>query len=152
MSRIRLLSFVFVVSILFVGCAATHKANRQITDHIELPYRAFGSSSESIIWPQHWQWQDAENHKPVSYDIRVIVYQGNSLEKLKTEYQVIPEKKQDYRFIEREKAIDFLLDTISELESTLFNPSDESDCDFDMVYFKEITTLYKTLVNIEQSI
>lgn len=143
--------FTLVIAIILNGCATTAKTHIQASDHIELPYKAFGSSSESIIWPQHWQWSDAENHQPVSYDIRVIIYQGDNLDQLKSIYSIVPEKKQDYRFIQRDKAVEYLKGTISELEDTLFQSNDESECDFDMVYFHEISTLYKTLVKIEEN-
>ncbi len=65
-------------------------------------------------------------------------------------FPTIPNKKQDFRFISHDHAVKYLKDTFIELENTLSQSGADEDCKYDSGYSKENTTLYKTLVRIEE--
>jgi len=87
-------------------------------------YKDFGPSqlSSRLLGKKQWQWDTPENHLPVNYDVKVVVYRDISLEKVKKLYPVDPYQKQDYRYIEYGEARAYLSETIlyfqNELESS----------------------------------
>lgn len=82
-----------------------------------LKYDDFGPQAAAweLIGTKWWQWDShGDSHPDTEYDINVVVYRGISLDNVKARYPVIKEKKQDYRYLEYEKAIKYFDDTIKE--------------------------------------
>lgn len=55
--------------------------------------------SKQLIGNKWWQWDDPQNHQPVTYNVKVVVYKDIPLELVKTSFPVIPEIKQDFRYV-----------------------------------------------------
>jgi hypothetical protein len=56
-----------------------------------------------------WQWQPQGDGDPATrYPIKVVVYWEIPLDLVKQAYPVLQEKQQDYRYLERTKALTFL--------------------------------------------
>lgn len=149
MSLITHLTFYLLVicaSTIFSGCTSTKAAKNTQQQYIALDILSFGSESESIIWPRHWQWPDADNHKPVSYDIKIIVYSGISESEIAKLFPVNPTLKQDYRYLTYSTATTYLKNAIHEI-SPYANGSDEDSA----VYLSEVSTLQGTLLTIEKA-
>ena len=117
-----------------------------------LNYDAFGPPqiSEELIGGYHWQWNSKENHQPVSYDIKVVVYNEKliGLNKVKAMYVVAPEKKLDYRYLEKSKATKWLDKQISTFEKDIQN----GDINNLGMMFPFLQGLYKTLIQIERKL
>lgn len=98
----------YLIAALFclTACAST-QANSSIT---VLNYDDFGPQviAHELIGMDWWQWQSHGDSRPRKYDIKVIVYRNVSLDTIKEKYPVIPEKQQDYRYLEYNKAIEYL--------------------------------------------
>lgn len=79
-------------------------------------YDDFGpqSAADKILGRQWWQWQSHGDSRPRKYDIKVVVYKGISLQEVKRLYPVLPEKKQDFRYVEYQLALDYLDKNITE--------------------------------------
>ena len=70
--------------------------------HVVLKYEDFGSDaiSSKLLGQAWWQWYPAYGVPGSKFDIKVVVYtQAEDLEKIKTQYPVIEEKNQDYRYV-----------------------------------------------------
>lgn len=81
-------------------------------------YEDFGVShySSKLLGVNVWQWHDVDNHKPGGFNIKVVVYRGVSLEQVRQSFPVIPEQKQDYRYVEYTKAVEYFTGTLDELD------------------------------------
>ena len=114
-------------------------------------YNSFGPPqlSTKLIGNKWWQWDDPDNHKPVKYNVRVVVYRGISLNKVKESFPVIPEKKQDYRYIEYEAASMYFEKTITQLERDL-NASEDLEEYAALARFP--LSLYKTALEMEKKL
>lgn len=115
-----------IVLTLFLGaCSSLVQDNVALTsDSPEVfvaNYEDFGVShySSKLLGRSVWQWDDIENHRPVSFNIKVVVYRGVSLEQVKGAFPVIPEQKQDYRYVEYTMAVEYFTDTINELDELM---------------------------------
>jgi len=63
-----------------------------------------------------YQWEATGGPDPSqTYDIRVVVFKGLSLEAVKTMYPVDRDKAQDYRYIRYEDALTYLNNNIKDL-------------------------------------
>lgn len=114
-------------------------------------YSAFGPPqiASKLLGREVWQWDDADNHKPIKFDIKVIVYRNIDLELIKSKYPVLPHKKQDYRYVEYETAVSFLDDEISALKSELKTASDPSE--IGILYIFPLQ-LQETVIAIERAL
>ena len=86
---------------------------------IILNYSDFGPQSMSydVLGKEWWQWKTHGDSRPGKHhEIKVIVYRNITLKKVKNLYPVIKENKQDYRYLEYQKAIDYLDDKIKLLK------------------------------------
>jgi hypothetical protein len=83
---------------------------------IVLSYEAFGppAMAHTLIGSDWWQWQTHGESRPTQYDIKVVVYRGIPLRKVKARYPVVPKKNKDYRYVEYRAAITFLGEHIEE--------------------------------------
>lgn len=75
--------------------------------------------SNKLIGNKWWQWNDPENHKPVKYDVKVVVYRNTALESVRLSFPIVPEKKQDYRYVTYDDARKYFNETISELKKEM---------------------------------
>ncbi len=114
-------------------------------------YKDFGPPqlSAPLLGNQWWQWPDPENHKPVAYDVKVVVYRNISIDIVKTSFPVIPEKKQDYRYVAYEDAVVYFDETIQQLLSDMKESGDaESIAMMSMFPLK----LYETSLKMERKL
>jgi hypothetical protein len=79
-------------------------------------YEDFGPQvvAHELIGMDWWQWQAHGDSRPKKYDIKVVVYKDTPLETVKKNYPVIPEKRQDYRYLEYKAALQYLNQIIEE--------------------------------------
>jgi arginase family enzyme len=76
-----------------------------------LDYADFGPSAlaSEVLGSEWWQWQPQGDGDPATrYPIKVVVYWEIPLDLVKQAYPVLQEKQQDYRYLERTKALTFL--------------------------------------------
>jgi len=76
-----------------------------------LNYKDFGPPSMSfeLLGQSWWSWESSGSSSPNQlYPIKVVVYSNKTLEQVKSQYPVIPIKKQDYRYIRLEQANRYL--------------------------------------------
>lgn len=104
-----------ILVLILIGCANLGAGDRQLV----LKYSDFGTFSlcEELIGQDWWQWQGHGDSTPRDYDIKVVVFRNIDISKVKKIYPVIPEKKQDYRYVSYERALEFLEKTINELNA-----------------------------------
>ena len=98
--------------LLFTACTTT-PATSSVTI---LDYDDFGPQvvAHEVIGMQWWQWQSHGDARPRKYDIKVVVYKDLPLATIKKNYPVIPAKQQDYRYLQYDKAIQYLNELIKE--------------------------------------
>jgi hypothetical protein len=85
----------------------------------------FGPASlqEGLVGNTWWAWESGGSFAPTdTFDIRVVVFQGRSEQDLVKAYPTI-EGKSDYRFLSRERALQYLDSALAELAL----PEDQSD-------------------------
>ncbi len=78
---------------------------------LSLNYSEFGPQAlaADLIGPEWWQWQASGSSDPKQrYDIKVVVYYGLSEADIAINYPVNDLKFMDYRYLELERALDFL--------------------------------------------
>lgn len=85
---------------------------------VVLPYSAFGPQvlAYKLIGKEWWQWlpEGGDDAEDIDFNIRVVVYWSVSDKEIMKKYPVIPNEKQDFRYIELSKAIGYLNDIIEE--------------------------------------
>lgn len=82
-------------------------------------YEDFGPqvAAYELIGFEWWQWEPHGDSDPASKpDIKVVVYWDEALDDIKTRFPVDQNKKQDYRYLEYDKAKKHLEDLISDFE------------------------------------
>lgn len=159
-SNVKTFFLLLFLNFFLTGCFATTDVQDELYPRfVILSYKDFGPQPESLLGVYHWQWPDAENRprRPIEYDIKVVVYRDISLEEIEKKFPVIPEKKQDYRYIEYEAAALFLDKRIYDMYAYLEMPSriEESEADqmYNTLFFHTlIIDLYKTSLKIERAI
>lgn len=117
----RIISVLIFVSVI-IGCSQTGHYQK----HTMLSYKDFGppSLASELIGSDFWQWESHGDSRPKEYPISVVVYRNMELDQVKALFPVIKEKKQDYRYVEHQKAVMFLNGSIEELQSNKdFAPS-----------------------------
>jgi hypothetical protein len=90
---------------------------------VVLDYSEFGpdAAAREILGVAWWQWKPCggscvgEDYRPVN----VVVYRDVSLDAVQAAYPVIPEKNQDYRYLEYKQALDYLNSLIAEYSDLL---------------------------------
>lgn len=128
---------VIALTLLFTACSSLAQ-DEVVVLTAESPgvfvadYGDFGVShySSKLIGEKVWQWGGADTHRPVSFDIKVVVYRGVSLELVKRSFPVIPEQKQDYRYVEYGMAVSYFTDTLNELDAFMKTLSFEEAGEF----------------------
>lgn len=98
--------FIFLSMILFSCSTISKKNNNKVIDENSekifiTSYNSFGPPqlSSHLIGNKWWQWDDPENHQPVTYNVKVVVYKDVSLDAVKKAFPVIAKIKQDYRYV-----------------------------------------------------
>jgi hypothetical protein len=61
-----------------------------------------------------WQWLDHGASRPTSYDIKVVVFRGISLNEIKNKYPINPNKEIDFRFLTHQRALTYLNEKIED--------------------------------------
>ena len=82
-------------------------------------YEDFGPQAavHEIIGFQWYQWNSHGDSDPNTTDqIKVVVFWGEGLEKIKESYPVVPSKNQDYRYLDYSRAVSHLKALIKEFE------------------------------------
>lgn len=99
-----------IIKIFFIFLLLSCTQTTQAENTLVLEYSDFGppAMANEVIGMDWWQWQPHGDSRPKKHDIKVVVYRDISLEKIKISYPVIPPKKQDYRYIEYQAALDYL--------------------------------------------
>lgn len=90
-----------------LGCGGRPLAKNTLV----FDYAAFGPSAMSyeVLGNEWWQWQPQGDGKPdTHYPIKVVVYWDVPVTIVKQSYPVVQEEQQDYRYLERGKALAFL--------------------------------------------
>lgn len=84
---------------------------------VVLSFEDFGPPSSSyLLLGREWnQWKGEGHQLPDDVDVKVVVYRGVELEEVKKRYPVVPGKS-DYRHVEYSRAIQFLDESIGEVE------------------------------------
>jgi len=85
-----------------------------------LDYTDFGvqAMAHQLIGYQWFQWNSHGDPDPrVNYDIKIVVYQGIPLDKVKELYPVIKELEQDYRYVSYRQAVNYLDRQLLEIEN-----------------------------------
>ncbi|MET1254196.1 hypothetical protein [Aliikangiella maris] len=153
--------FLYCTFIILLG-ACTSTANKNAKEqslssknYIVLNYSDFGpSENDSPLGVRYWQWPDPQNHQPVSYDIKVVVYRDLPLEQVEKLFPVIKEKRQDYRYITHQEARKYLNSRLIEMTGYLNKPSrivgDDENNDF--VFHEIMADILETLIKIERQI
>lgn len=113
--------FVVITLVLgvMVGCAMRPLSSNTMM----FTYEDFGPSvmASNLLGQEWWQWQSEGDGNPAThYPVKVIVYWDIPLDKVKQAYPVVPEKRQDYRYVERKKALDFLTSAIRDAKDFEF--------------------------------
>ncbi len=91
--------------VLLAACANQVKQNTAV-----LNYSDFGPQviASEIIGMEWWQWQSHGEPRPAADDIKIVVFQDIPLKEVKRLYPVKPDMQKDYRYLEYDKALDFL--------------------------------------------
>ena len=106
----------FTCLLLCFGCQELSFGGTAIFD-----YEDFGPQVAvyELIGFQWWQWESHGDPDPGNKAaIKVVVYWNEPLTTVKTRYPVIPEKKQDYRYLVYDKARDHLQKLIQAFEDS----------------------------------
>lgn len=109
-----MLRYLLILVFFFIsGCASVSKLN---PNWIVMSYSDFGPQviAHEIIGMEWWQWQDHGDSIDREYAIQVVVYQGVSNEAVRQEFPVEPERQIDYRYLEYQRALDYLDEKIDE--------------------------------------
>ena len=115
-------------------------------------YRDFGPPqlASKLIGNKWWQWPDPDNHKPVSYDVKVVVYRDIPLAQVKASFPVTPSKKQDYRYVAYEDAVEYFDTTIARLLDDM--RSEGNDLEEIVMISTFPLSLYQTVVRMERKL
>lgn len=115
------------------------------------PYNSFGPPqlSSPLIGNKWWQWDDPDNYKPVKYNVQVVVYRDIVLDRVKLSFPVIPEEKQDYRYVEYEKASVYFEETIAQLEEELKSYDEPVEY---AAFARFPLALYRTALELEKKL
>lgn len=81
-----------------------------------LQYSDFGPQviASEVIGMEWWQWQVYRASRPIKTDVKVVVYKGIPLSNIEKSYPVIPQRQEDFRYLELQSALLFLDGKIEE--------------------------------------
>lgn len=125
---LHMMFFLLITSFLFVGCSKRHrKESGQAVVHqtvcppaaIFFQYGDFGpqAMAHELLGMEWYQWQPHGDPDPNSTDrVQVIVYDDMTLAKVRKLYPVDQLKKLDYRYVQIDRAREFLREKIAELD------------------------------------
>lgn len=105
---------VIALLVLILGCA--HRSPPSLA----LPYAAFGpqGAAHEVIGFEWYQWQSHGDSRPSGRDdVRVVVYDGLSLNRVQREYPVFEGKRQDYRYLSLRQALKYIDGLTNDLPS-----------------------------------
>lgn len=104
-----------------------------------------------LLGDKWWQWNDPENHKPVTYDVKVVVYRGVSLADVERAFPVNPALKQDYRYVEYTKADLYFTKVITDFELEIGGYDTPEDvgmmCIYPLALYKTALAMHKKLLH-----
>lgn len=118
----RYFLLVVLAASVLLGCAIRPLAKNTMV----LAYSDFGPGvlASNLLGQEWWQWQSEGGDNPATrYSVKVVVYWDVSLDKVKQAYPVVPKKKQDYRYVERDNALTFLDSAIQDAKDFQFGGS-----------------------------
>jgi hypothetical protein len=155
MTIFRLIAILFSLNL--SACTTINKdlpaGNLDInSEHIFVTdYADFGPPqlSDNLLGEKHWQWDDPENHKPVTYKIKVVVYRDVDIQSVKKSFPVIPEIKQDYRYVQYKDAQNYFDNELNKFQQEM--TTYDSPCDVGTMYIYPLT-LYKTALAMERKL
>jgi len=115
------------------------------------PYGDFGPPqlSSYLLGNKWWQWDDPDNHKPVRYDVKVLVYRGLPLDDVKNAFPVVPEKKQDYRYVTYKDARTYIDATLLQFEKDMGDAQNPEEVAIMSIF---PLRLYKTALAMERKL
>ena len=104
-------SLILSIAILITGCLNSNNQNTLV-----FRYSDFGPQviASEIIGMEWWQWQSHGESRPTKYDIKVVVYNKIDIADVKKLYPVIEKQNQDYRYLEKSTALEYLDEKIKE--------------------------------------
>lgn len=97
--------------------AVSNEFGSNHSNYLIINYNDFGPHSMSFELLGHswWAWESIGSSDPNErYPIKVVVYTQMTLESVKSKYPVVPEQKQDFRYIKLSQAIKYLDRNIKE--------------------------------------
>jgi hypothetical protein len=108
---VKRLQRLFLLIFFFACTSALAKTGTYV-----LKYEEFGPPviASDVIGMDWWQWQPHGDSRPRHYEIKVVVYRGLALDRVKVRYPVVPEKNKDYRYIEYVAALAYLDEKIGD--------------------------------------
>jgi len=106
MKRTALFLFVLWAAVCLPAC---RKQSKQPLRAVVLNYEDFGPKylAYTLLGNEWYQWEESEEEGK-AYDIKVVVFKDEDLERVKKAYPVQPEAAQDYRYITYEAAMEYL--------------------------------------------
>ena len=101
-----------LVVLLGLGCRTESGPERVLV----LDYEAFGppSAAHELLGMDWWQWEAHGHSRPRTYPIKVVVYAAIPKAEVEARYPVVPDKEQDFRYVTKEAALEYLDTTIAE--------------------------------------
>lgn len=140
-----------VVMFLLPSCSIVYSeaADTEKIDVLLLNYSDFGPPqlAEEILGRYQWQWGAPENHKPQTYDIKVVVYHESNSDSVKKLYPLNEKNKKDYRYLSYSEATVWLKQKIDFFEADIAS-GDENN--FALMY-PFLRQFYLTLISVEES-
>ncbi|RWX47194.1 hypothetical protein H206_02506 [Candidatus Electrothrix aarhusensis] len=105
----------FVALLLFALLTSCSVHSQQ--EVVLLDYNDFGPQiiAREVIGMEWWQWQDhGDSDAAAVYPVKVAVYRDIPVTEVEQKYPVEPEQKKDFRYLEYQRALDFLDEKIAE--------------------------------------
>lgn len=141
--------FYILAFVALFSCASTPESKNLSSDSKGIfvaDFDDFGFSMYSLdlLGYKRWSWLRTGGHLPKEYDIKVIVYKDRKLEMVKQSFPIIPEKEQDYRYVDYQSASNYFAQTIESIESDLDEEvSYEDQCSAQSILIPVLNTAYK---------
>lgn len=105
--------------------------------------------SRNLLGNKWWQWDDPDNHKPVRYNVKIVVYRGVDIERVKAAFPVVPNLKQDYRYVEYGAASNYFTEVLAYFEKEAKGHEDPSDLGMMCIF---PLSIYKTALSMEKKL
>jgi len=140
--------FSLILLVCFVT-ACTSTRNSSSDNFIILDYADFGPQdiAEELIGPSYWQWDKGQYSKPQQFDVKVIVYRGINLNKVKEMFPVDKINKKDFRYVHYLTAISWHDERINYFNEELANNLGDKN-----ISFYILRTLYTNSLKIERTL